>query len=362
MSRSADKNILIMAGGTGGHVYPALATARSLQSAGYTVEWLGTRKGIEARLVPEAGIPLNCLSVTGLRGKRLSVLLKAPVLLPLAMVQALRVCLRFRPSCVLGMGGFASGPGGLSAWLLRIPLVIQEQNAVPGTTNRILSRVASVVLEGFKGAFSLPAAEYTGNPIRREIAETPLPEQRGLGQHRPLRVLVVGGSLGAAALNRAVPAAAMLLADSDSVEFWHQTGVEQDALARQQYLDCGIEARVEPYIDDMAAAYGWADAVVCRAGALTVSELAAVGLAAVLIPYPHAIDDHQTCNARWLSERGAAVLMPQATLTPQRLAQQLQQWLDQPAELLQMAEAGRACARPDASDRVAARCMEVAHA
>ncbi len=360
MTHRGGKNILIMAGGTGGHVYPALATAQCLQSAGYCVEWLGTDKGIESRLVPEAGIHLNCLSITGLRGKRLAVLLKAPVLLPLALLQALRVCLRFRPNCVLGMGGFASGPGGLSAWLLRVPLVIQEQNAVPGTTNRILSRFARVVLEGFAGAFGSADAEYSGNPIRREIADIAPPEQRHLGQHKPVRVLVVGGSLGAKVLNDTVPAALALLPVSRRPEVWHQTGPTQHEATSARYRERGVDGRIAPYIDDMAAAYQWADVVVCRAGALTVSELAAVGLASLLVPYPHAIDDHQSRNAQWLRQRGGAVVLPQTALNAGSLAQYFEAWADDPGVLLTMARRARACARPQAAEQVAARCMEVA--
>lgn len=360
MKHSGGKNILIMAGGTGGHVYPALATAQCLRSAGYRVEWLGTRKGIESRLVPEAGIHLNCLSITGLRGKRLAVLLKAPVLLPLAVLQALKVCLRFKPNCVLGMGGFASGPGGVSAWLLRIPLVIQEQNAVPGTTNRILSRFARVVLEGFAGAFGSDRAEYSGNPIRREIADIAPPEQRELGRHHPLRVLVVGGSLGAKALNDAMPAALALLPLERRPQVWHQTGPTQYEATRALYQQQGIEALIAPYIDDMSEAYKWADVVVCRAGALTVSELAAVGLPSLLVPYPHAIDDHQTRNAQWLCQRGGATLLPQAQLNPESLAEYLGVWADEPTDLQEMAARARACARPQAAQQVAEKCMEVA--
>lgn len=362
MSAGRSRNILIMAGGTGGHVYPALATARCLQSAGYQVEWLGTRKGIEARLVPEAGIPLNCLSVTGLRGKRLAVLLKAPILLPLAVLQALRVCLRFKPVCVLGMGGFASGPGGLSAWLLRIPLVIHEQNAIPGTTNRILARFARQVLEGFAGAFGSAAARFTGNPVREDIAGIEPPAQRGVGDHRPLRLLVVGGSLGAQVLNETVPRALAQMPVAGRPEVWHQAGPKNYEATSAAYREGGVEARIDAYIDDMAEAYRWADAVVCRAGALTVAELAAVGLPAVLVPYPYAIDDHQTHNARWLSSRDGAVLMPQSELDAPRLAAQLRAWSEQPGQLASMAENARTCARPAAAQEVAACCEEVARA
>jgi UDP-N-acetylglucosamine--N-acetylmuramyl-(pentapeptide) pyrophosphoryl-undecaprenol N-acetylglucosamine transferase len=361
MTMRGGKNILIMAGGTGGHVYPALATARCLQSAGYQVEWLGTRKGIESRLVPEAGIPLNCLSITGLRGKRLAVLLKAPVLLPLALFQALQVFRRFKPNCVLGMGGFASGPGGVSAWLLRVPLVIQEQNAVPGTTNRLLARLARVVLEGFAGAFGSTKAIFSGNPVRSEIADMPDPQQRGVGTHQPMRLLVVGGSLGAQALNQAVPQALALMPESSRPTVRHQAGPSQYTATLNYYQAAGVAGSVSPYLDEMAEAYAWADVVVCRAGALTVSELAAAGLPALLVPYPHAIDDHQTRNAQWLCARGGAILMPQSELSAASLAQQLTTWAQAPDQLGEMALKARACARPQAAMLVAEHCMELAH-
>lgn len=362
MKQRDRKNILIMAGGTGGHVYPALATAQCLQSAGYRVEWLGTEQGIESRLVPAAGITLHRLTVTGLRGKRLAVLLKAPVLLPLALGQAIKVCRRLRPGCVLGMGGFASGPGGLSAWLLGIPLLIQEQNAVPGTTNRILARLARVVMEGFEGAFGQPGVLFTGNPVRPEIANIAPPEQRQQGRTKPLRILVVGGSLGAEALNQVVPAALALLPESTRPQVRHQTGPKQYDTTAARYRSNEVVASVEPYIDDMAEAYAWADAVVCRAGALTVSELAAAGLPGLLVPYPHAIDDHQTRNAEWLSVRGGAILLPQDQFNAASLAQQLADWQARPGDLLAMAIRARACGRPTATREVADRCMEVANA
>jgi UDP-N-acetylglucosamine--N-acetylmuramyl-(pentapeptide) pyrophosphoryl-undecaprenol N-acetylglucosamine transferase len=362
MTQPQNKNILIMAGGTGGHVYPALATARCLQSAGYRVEWLGTGQGIESRLVPASGITLHCLTVTGLRGKRLSVLLKAPLLLPLALAQALKVCRRFRPGCVLGMGGFASGPGGVSAWLLGIPLLIHEQNAVPGTTNRILSHLARVVMEGFEGAFARPGVVFTGNPVRQEIVEIPAPDERDWGRRQKLRVLVVGGSLGAQVLNQVMPAALASMPEVSRPEVRHQTGPKQYDETAGLYRAQELSARVEPYIEDMAEAYSWADVVVCRAGALTVSELAAAGLPSLLVPYPHAIDDHQTRNAQWLASRGGAVLLPQQQFNAVSLAAQLSQWQARPEALLVMARRARECARPDAAQEVATRCMEAANA
>lgn len=355
------KRLLIMAGGTGGHVYPALATAEVMRAAGYDVQWLGTRKGIEARLVPQAGIPLHFIRVTGLRGKRLAVLLQAPFLLTLALVQAIAVLLRIRPSCVLGMGGFASGPGGVGAWLMRIPLVIQEQNAIPGTTNRLLARVATRVLEGFEGAFGMTGARFTGNPVRRDIAALAPPRERRASRGEgALQVLVVGGSLGASALNEVVPAALAALPVALRPRVRHQTGTALFDETRQRYLAAGVDADVSAYIDDMAAAYAWADVVVCRAGALTVAELAAAGVASLLVPYPHAIDDHQTRNAQWLVARGGAMLLPQDRLSAEVLAQRLRDWAARPQQLEVMAQAARACGTPRAAEAVARNCMEVA--
>jgi UDP-N-acetylglucosamine--N-acetylmuramyl-(pentapeptide) pyrophosphoryl-undecaprenol N-acetylglucosamine transferase len=368
MNNANPQRILVMAGGTGGHVYPALTVARELLDAGCEVQWLGTRQGIEARLVPEAGIELHCLSITGLRGKRLLVLLKAPLLMLVALAQALWVCLCYRPHCVLGMGGFASGPGGLAAWLLRRPLVIQEQNAIPGTTNRILAKLAKVVLEGFDGAFTGAKAQFVGNPVRADIAALPPPEVRfrerssgGAQRGEPLRLLVVGGSLGAQALNEVVPQALALMTVGGRPDVWHQTGATQGETTRERYRVLRVQGRVDPYIEDMASAYAWADVVLCRAGALTVSELAAAGVASVLVPYPHAVDDHQTRNAQWLVEREAALLLPQSELNADVLAGMLGQWGDEPAELYAMASRARACAPGNAARIVATYCRELAY-
>lgn len=367
MKSDLPRRILIMAGGTGGHVFPALTVAHELIDAGCQVEWLGTQRGIESRLVPAAGIRLHCLSITGLRGKRLLVLVKAPFLLVTATVQALWVCLRLRPHCVLGMGGFASGPGGLAAWLLRRPLVIQEQNAVPGTTNRILSRLARVVLEGFKGAFGSPRARFSGNPVRPEIVAVAPPQQRLAGRQgeiregAPLRLLVIGGSLGALVLNQVAPQAIALLASGDRPEVWHQTGDAHLDATLEGYRSAQVEGRVEPFIEDMASAYAWADLVLCRAGALTVSELAAAGVASVLVPYPHAIDDHQAANARWLEKQGAALLLPQPQLDARGVAELLARWRQQPDALYDMALRARASAPENAARVVANHCRELAH-
>ena len=359
----AGGNILIMAGGTGGHVFPALAVARYLRDAGVEVVWLGTRRGLEARVVPEAGFPIEYISISGLRGKGMLGWLLAPAHLSIALWQASKVCRRCRPGAVLGLGGFVTGPGGLAAWLLRRPLVIHEQNAIAGLTNRLLSHLAQRVLEAFPGSFSAAIkTEHTGNPVRADIAALPLPARR-IGEHEgPCRLLVIGGSLGAQALNEIVPQALALLPAEDRPLVWHQAGQHKDETTDKNYIAAAVEGRVEPFIADMAEAYGWADLVICRAGALTVSELAAAGLGAILVPYPHAVDDHQTRNALYLTEAGAARLLLQAELTPVALAEVLRELLRGGREgLVKMASAARALAKPAATQRVAEICQEVMH-
>lgn len=359
----AANNILIMAGGTGGHVFPALAVAQYLRDAGVAVTWLGTRRGLEARLVPEAGFPIEYISITGLRGRGILGWLLAPLRLITALWQALRVCLRCRPGMVLGLGGFVTGPGGVAAWLLRCPLVIHEQNAIAGLTNRLLSHLARRVLEAFPGSF--PAniqTRQTGNPIRADISDLPLPEQRFTTHQSELRLLVIGGSLGAQALNEVLPQAIALLPPENRPTIWHQAGQNKDVATREAYAEAKVKARVEPFIADMAEAYGWADMVICRAGALTISELTAAGVAAVLVPYPHAVDDHQTRNALYLTEAGAARLVPQSELSPETLANELQALLNEGREgLLKMANAARQLAKPSATRQVAETCLEVMH-
>jgi UDP-N-acetylglucosamine--N-acetylmuramyl-(pentapeptide) pyrophosphoryl-undecaprenol N-acetylglucosamine transferase len=351
--------IVIMAGGTGGHVFPALAIAARLRERGVAVSWLGTRRGIEAELVPQAGFDIDWISVAGLRGRGLVGWLLAPARLALALVQALAALRRRRPAAVLGLGGFASGPGGVAAWLLAIPLLVHEQNAVPGLTNRLLARLATRVMEGFPGTFPPACGAYpTGNPVRPEIAALPAPESRLADRGGPLRLLVLGGSLGAAALNAAVPVAAARL--PDRLDILHQSGRVKLEATRAAYAEAGVAARVEPFIDDMAAAYRWADLVLCRAGALTVAELAAAGVGAVLVPFPHAVDDHQTANAGYLVAAGAAELLPQSELDGARLAARLEALAGDRPRLLAMALAARGVARPAATDLVAAHCLRVA--
>lgn len=355
--------VAVMAGGTGGHVFPALAVAERLRAEGVEVFWIGTRRGMEAQLVPQQGFAMEWIGIEGLRGKGLTTLVTAPFRLAAALWQAGQILRRRRPAAVLGMGGFASGPGGLMARVLGLPLVIHEQNRVPGLTNQWLARIAARVFEAFPGSFP-PArgAVACGNPVRAEIAALAPPEGRLAGRLQgsgPRRLLVLGGSLGAQALNRALPAALAQIPPEGRPQVRHQAGERTLAEAEQGYARAGVAAEVTPFIADMAEAYAWADLVVCRAGALTVSELAAVGLPAILVPYPHAVDDHQTGNARFLAEAGAALLLPQAELTPDTLAVHLTALLAAPDRLLTMAKAARTMAQPDAAGRVAAACREV---
>ncbi|HPF57467.1 MAG TPA: undecaprenyldiphospho-muramoylpentapeptide beta-N-acetylglucosaminyltransferase [Candidatus Competibacteraceae bacterium] len=357
---SKQRSVLIMAGGTGGHVFPALAVAERLHAHGTAVTWMGTRRGLEAVLVPKAGIPMEWIGVTGLRGKGLHQRLLMPIMLGRALWQAGAILRRLRPAVVLGMGGFASGPGGLMARLLGIPLIVHEQNAIAGLTNRWLARVAGQVLEAFPTAF--PAARQAvtvGNPVRETIASLPPPKERFTRRRgRQRRLLVLGGSQGALALNQRVPRALALFEESERPEVWHQAGGQLHEAAEVAYREAGVPARLTPFIEDMAEAYGWADLVLCRAGALTIAELAAAGIGAVLVPFPFAVDDHQTANARFLEQDGAACVCQQAELTAERLAAVLRELLSDPDRLLRMAEAARRLAKMDAAEQVALACLE----
>lgn len=350
--------VLIMAGGTGGHVFPALAVADELRLRGIPVVWLGTKAGIESRLVPQAGYPIEWMSITGLRGKGFSTLLFAPVRLVMACWQAFRVLVKRKPGVVLGMGGFVSGPGGLMAWLLRKPLLVHEQNAIAGLTNKILARLATVVLQAFPGVFN--SAVTTGNPVRTSICSLDQPETR-FAQHRQdsdrLHVLVVGGSLGAVKLNEIIPQALAVIDGSKRPEVVHQTGMKNIDSASALYSAAGVEAKVEAFIDDMPAAYQWADLVICRAGAMTVFELAAAGVASILIPYPHAVDDHQTFNAQYLESAGAAIIRQQNELTAEWLAGVITDFSANRSKLLEMAVAARKLAMPDSAKHIADACL-----
>lgn len=358
-----DGAVLVMAGGTGGHVYPALAVAERLRDLGARVVWLGTARGLEARRVPQAGFELHHLRVSGLRGRGLLAWLAAPLALGTALVQALAVIARVRPRLALGFGGYASGPGGVASHLTRTPLVLHEQNTVPGLTNRVLGRFATRLLEAFPGSFPAPrGALHTGNPVREDLAAIDAPGMRLAGRSGPLQVLVVGGSQGARVLNEILPAALAALPAPVGIKVRHQTGAAELEATRERYRAGGVEAEACAFIEDMADAYAWADLVVCRAGAMTVCELAAAGVASVLVPYPHAVDDHQTRNARYLVDAGAALLVPQAELEPGRLGALLTELHGARRRVLEMAEAARRVAVPDATDRVVRACLEVAGA
>ncbi len=353
--------ILVMAGGTGGHVYPALAVARALEAESQPVVWLGTHRGLEARVVPAAGLEIEWVSVKGLRRKGALALVIAPFQLAWALLQSLAVIVRRRPAAVLGMGGFVSGPGGLAAWLTRRPLVIHEQNAVAGLTNRLLARLARVVLQAFPGCFnSRIVAETVGNPVRDEIAAIAAPAERYAHRNGPLRLLVLGGSQGALSLNLTVPAAVAKLPEQERPQVRHQCGSATLDAARAAYADNDVAVDLVPFIEDMAAAYAWADLVVCRAGALTVAELCAAGLPALFIPYPAAVDDHQTANARPMADAGAAVIIDESMLSPDVLADQLRAWLADRDSLCARAETARGLARPNALQRITELCLEQA--
>ncbi len=353
------RTALIMAGGTGGHIMPALAVAERLRAEGWRVVWLGTRAGLEARLVPERGFAIEWLNFAGVRGKGPLRLVLLPLQLLIAFGQSLRALFRVRPDVVVGFGGYPAFPGGLMAVLLAKPLVIHEQNAIAGMSNRVLAKLADRVLLGLPLATPLAGNEvWVGNPVRPEIAALPAPELRYAEHQGPLRLLVVGGSLGAAVLNEVVPKALALLPADRRPVVRHQAGARHIEQLQANYAAAGVAAECLAFIDDMAAAYAWADLVLCRAGALTVAEIAAAGVAAAFVPFPHAVDDHQSANARFLSERGAAWLMPQKELTPEGLAQ----WLGglERAELLARAVKARALAKPEAAERVADVCKELA--
>lgn len=348
---SKAKTLLVMAGGTGGHVFPGLAVADRLRDQGWNIHWLGTAERMEAQLVPKHGYPLHTISIAGVRGNGLKRKLLAPFQIMKAVWQARRVLRQVQPQVVLGMGGFAAGPGGVAARLAGIPLVLHEQNAAAGMTNRLLARIASRVLMAFPGAFAEgDNTAVVGNPVRADVLALPVPAERISTEPQPLRLLVVGGSLGARILNQTVPEAVAL---AGNIKVRHQTGKGNAEAVRQAYQALGIDAEVSDFIDDMAAAYGAADLVVCRAGALTVSEVAAAGIGALFVPLPHAVDDHQTKNARSLSDSGAAVLLPQSELTARGLAAQLQQLGDNRTQLLAMASQARSLAITDAAERVA---------
>lgn len=362
MSRSP--LILMMAGGTGGHVYPALAVATELLARGHRVEWVGTARGLEERVVPAAGITLHHLPVRGFRGKGVTGKLVGLIALLVASAEALWLVARCWPAVVIGMGGYVAGPAGVAAWLLRRPLLIHEQNAVAGTTNRMLAPLAKTVVAGFPAAFR-SAVEFRvlGNPVRSDILDAGRDYRYDYAGQRPLRLLVLGGSLGARPINECMPQAVKrLFREGLPLEVRHQCGDAHVSAVSAAYGSVRDTVRVQPFIEDMADAYVWSDIVICRAGALTVAELAVVGRPAILIPLPHAIDDHQTANARSLADRGGAILLRQSDMTAQSVAHALKTYIDYPERLCAMAAASHAAAMPRATVDVTDCCEELLHA
>ena len=354
--------ILLMAGGTGGHIFPALAVAELLKEQGWKTHWLGSENSMEEVLVPKYNIEISLLSIAGVRGKSVVTRLLSPFYIIRAVWQAMKVINNFKPDVVLGMGGFASGPGGLAAWLLRRPLCIHEQNAIPGVTNKILSKFAAYSLQAFPGALE-KADAVTGNPIRKSICELAKPEQRFEEHQGPIRLLIVGGSRGAAIFNQLVPEAIALLPASLEIALRHQTGKDNKGIVVERYSERQLisdeRLSVEEFIDDMDSAYQWADIILCRSGALTVSELAVAGLGAIFVPFPHAVDDHQTANADYLVKANAAEIIQQSSLTAGKLAQLINRFSNR-KQCLQMAINARNQGKPNATKDVADYCIKAA--
>lgn len=351
------KTLLVMAGGTGGHVFPGLAVADLLKSRGWNVVWMGNPEGMEAKLVPSRGYEMAWVRFAALRGKGLLRKLLLPLNLLLGFWQALQAIRRIKPDVVLGMGGYISFPGGMMAVLLNRPLVIHEQNSIAGLANRVLAKVATRVVCGFPGA--LPNSEWVGNPVRSDITQIPAPAERFAGRddsNQPLRLLVLGGSLGAAAINDMVPKGLGLMAEDERPVVVHQAGEKHLGKLEENYASAGVRANCVAFIENMAGAYEWADLVLCRAGALTVAELAASGVASVLVPFPHAVDDHQTFNAKFLASAGGGVLLPQNEMTPESISL-IRNYTR--GQLLQMAERARELAKPQAAVEVASVCEEL---
>lgn len=354
-----NKPILIMAGGTGGHIYPALAIASRLKEKNIPFLWLGTKAGLESKIVPKHGIPLLTIAVSGVRGKGIVRWVKAPFSLCLATLHAIILLLRYKPAIVLGMGGYVSAPGGFAAWLMRIPLCLHEQNAVAGLTNRLLVPLAHTVMEAFPETFA-PTAKtvHTGNPVRKELLCIDAPQERSKNRlDDSLRVLVLGGSLGARTLNETMPNAISLLKDKVSLQVKHQTGSQHLAATQDIYQSLAVSAELFAYIDDVQTVYAWADIVLCRAGAMTVAEISAVGIASILVPYPYAVDDHQTANAMYLSDAGAAILIHEKELSGQKLASLLQGFARKKSSLYAMAKLCLSLSKPMATEHVVEFCM-----
>ena len=346
------KTLMVMAGGTGGHVFPGLAVAHILQKRGWHIVWMGNPAGIEAKIVQPQGFEMAWVHFGALRGKGLLRKLKLPFALAAAFIGAYRQIKRVRPDVILGMGGYISFPGGAMSLLAGVPLIIHEQNSIAGLANRVLAKIAKKVVCAFPNA--LPNSVWLGNPVRTEIAHLPIPSIRFADRkEETLRILVLGGSLGAVALNELVPKGIALIATEKRPKIIHQSGEKHLAKLKENYANAGVTAECVAFIEDMAGAYAWADLVICRSGALTVSELAAAGVASLLVPYPHAVDDHQTHNAQFLVDRGAAILLPQDKLSAESVSL-IKNYTR--AQLLQMSEQARSLARPDAVSDLATLC------
>ncbi len=355
------KHVLIAAGGTGGHVYPALAVADYLREQGVKITWVGTAKGLEHRIVPAANIPLEIISISGLRGKGLINLFFVPLKLVLAITQVIKIFLHVKPDVVLGMGGFVSGPCGLAAFVLRKPLFLHEQNAIPGLTNKVLRYFATTTMQAFPNSFKNKNIIAVGNPIRKDISKLSRPEERMAERNDNIRLLIIGGSLGAQALNESVPQAILEVSKTIEINVWHQTGKNKCDATIETYKQLNVEAKITEFIEDMAEAYAWADLIICRAGALTISELANAGVAAILVPYPYAVDDHQTANAAYLTKVGAAILIQQDQLIPKLQESILELLQTGRTKLIEMAKAAHELSKPNATQDVAEICLGVSH-
>ena len=345
--------VMIMAGGTGGHIFPALAVAKTLRGRGLQVVWLGSAGGMETHIVPEQGFPIETLAIKGLRGKGLHSLLQAPISIATAVMAALRIIRRHHPAAVVSFGGYTAGPGGVAAWMQGCPLLVHEQNRAPGMTNRLLARIADKVMTGFPDSFNSVAHSTVGNPVRPEISALPAPETRFAGHGDGLRILVLGGSQGARAINAVLPVVFAGLIDRLALRIRHQCGEKLLAETQQAYRAANIEASVEPFIHDMAEAYGWADVVIGRAGALTVAEICAAGIASILVPLPTAVDDHQAMNAEFLKLHGGGLWFRQDADLAANLESALLSLGQDSSERLHLAKAARACAFPHAAEDVA---------
>ena len=357
--KAVGNGVLIMAGGTGGHIFPGLAVADLLRQRDIPVRWLGAKGGMETQKVPAAGIDLDVVEITGLRGKGKMRWIRMPLMLIKAVWQARKLLEANRPGCAISFGGYAAAPGGIAAWTKGIPVVVHEQNRIPGLTNQLLTRFSRKILQGFPGTFPLETrAINCGNPVRSDVEAIEEPKKRFADRSSPVRILITGGSQGAQVLNQVIPEALARLPGYLSVEIRHQAGGNRLEEAQQAYATAGVSAKVEPFIDDMAEAYAWADLVICRSGALTVSELAAAGLGAVLVPFAHAVDDHQTRNAEYLSSAGAAIIISQKSMDAKTVANALAPIISDRNTLLSMAVAARSMTLPRAAEKVVEACSE----